>query len=268
MIPRRVRRPRGILTLALLALLLYAWGVERFWIEVTVHRVVLPLEAPLRLLHLSDLHTSGRGRREARMLALAAQLHPDVIVITGDIVANGPPGLQAAEREGLRSVLSELHAPLGAFAVPGNWEHARGLRDPHPLFEGTPVRLLQNEGVEIRAGLWIVGLDDAWAGAPEEAFRGVPRGATAIALLHSPAPFPEIAPRAALVLAGHSHGGQVRLPFLPPLWTPPETNGYVAGWYEAGAARLYVNRGLGTSLLPLRFLCRPEMTVIDAGPPS
>ena len=266
MTPTRRRRPRPILTAALLAVLLYALEVEPFWLEVTVHRAALPIAAPLRILHLSDLHTKGRGRREGRLLALARQLHPDVIVITGDLVANGPPGLSREETSGLRSVLGEMCAPLGAFAVPGNWEYARGLDDPHRLFDSTPVRLLQNEAVEIRRGVFVVGLDDDAAGRPEEAFRDVPAGAVAIALMHSPGPFPDIASRAALVLAGHTHGGQVRLPFLPPLWTPPGTNGYVAGWYAEGASRLYVSRGIGTSILPLRAFCRPEMTVIDAGP--
>jgi predicted MPP superfamily phosphohydrolase len=253
---------------ALVVLSLYAWGVEPSWIEVTVHRVELPLDAPLRIVHLSDLHTSGRGGREARVLSLTRQLHPDVIVLTGDTVANGPSHLPVAEAANVRAVLSELSAPLGVFAVPGNWEYARGLGDPHRLFEGTRVRLLQNEAVELRADLWLAGLDDAWASDPKLAFRAVPTGVAAIALVHSPSSFPDIAPGAALVLAGHSHGGQVRLPFLPPLWTPPGTNGYVAGWYEQGTSRMYVSRGIGTSLLPLRFLCRPEIAVIDLSPPS
>jgi predicted MPP superfamily phosphohydrolase len=267
---RRLRRVIQAGVLVGVGLVLHATLIERYWIEVTHHAVALPVGPRLRIVHLADLHTVGRGRLERRMLALVKALHPDLIVITGDIVANGSLGLGVAEAAGVRSVVAELHAPLGVLAVAGNWEHFRGLSEVEALLRGTAVRLLRNEAVEVRHGLFVVGLDDAWAGQPDEAaaFRGVPAGAVTIALLHSPAPFPSVAGRAALVFAGHSHGGQLRIPLLPPLWLPPETNGYIAGWYGEGASRMYVSRGVGTSVLPARLFCRPEIAVIDVEGPS
>ena len=265
---RRMVALSRTLTLACLAAGIYAWAIEPFWLEVTRHTVPTATAARLRILHISDLHTTGLGRLERRVLDVAAAEKPDLIVLTGDVLATAGRGLPADERDAVREVLSRLRAPRGVLAVPGNWEYWRGLRDPASLFEGTGVRLLRNEAAEIGGGLWIVGLDDACAGEPDEAtaFARVPPGAVAVVLMHSPAPFPRVATRAPLVLAGHSHGGQVRLPFLPPLWLPPETGPYVQGWYASGPSRLFVSRGVGTSIFRLRFLCRPEIAVIELRP--
>jgi uncharacterized protein len=261
-----IRRASRAITLAGVAAAAYAVAIEPYWIELRRQTIALPVDTPLRIVHLSDLHTRGLGRRERAMIALVEAQRPDLIVITGDTVAGGPRNsVGPDERAAVRRVLAALHAPLGVFAVLGNWEHWRGVRDAGALFEGTGVRLLVDDAAPLRPGLWIVGLEDACVGAPDvdAAFRQVPRDAVAIALLHSPGPFPDVAARAPLALAGHSHGGQVRLPFLPALWLPPGTDGYVEGWYTSGASRLYVSRGLGTSILPLRFFCRPEVAVID-----
>jgi predicted MPP superfamily phosphohydrolase len=256
-------------TLSCLAVALYAWAIEPFWLEVTRHAVTLPLAEPLRVVHLSDLHTRGMGGLERQMLERLAAAKPDVVVVTGDVLSTGARrGVSPAEQQAVQEVLSKLQAPLGVFAVPGNWEYWRGHGDPAPLFAGTGVRLLRNSAAEIRRGLWIVGVDDACAGRTdvEAAFSGVPGDAAVIALMHSPSPFPRVASRAPLVLAGHSHGGQVRLPFLGALWLPPETGPFVQGWYTSGSSRLFVSRGVGTSIFRLRFLCRPEIAVIDVRP--
>lgn len=83
-----------------------------------------------------------------------------------------------------------------------------------------------------------------------------------IGLFHSPASFDSVAGSWPLALAGHTHGGQIRLPFVKPLWLPEGSGSYVAGWYEGKGSKLYVSRGVGTAMLPLRFLCRPELALI------
>ena len=265
---RSIRRVSRAFTLACFAVAVYAGLIEPRWLQVTRHATSVHGET-LRLVHLTDLHTRGLGLLERRVIEQVSAADPDVVLITGDIVA-GMRGasIAATELADVRAVLARLSARIGVFAVPGNWEHWRGFQDPAVLVHGTRVTMLRNSAVEIRAGLWLVGLDDACGGAPDEAaaFREVPPGATVLAMMHSPAPFPSLAARASLVFAGHSHGGQVRFPFLPPLWLPPQTNGFVAGWYEHAASRMYVSRGVGTSILPLRFFCRPEVAVIDVRP--
>jgi len=99
----------------------------------------------------------------------------------------------------------------------------------------------------------------------DAARRGAPAGAQHIVLVHSPELFDSITD-GALVFAGHTHGGQVRLPLLGPLWTPPGSGRFVEGWYASGEARMLVSRGVGTSVLPVRFFSWPEVARVDIVP--
>jgi uncharacterized protein len=254
-------------------LLAYAWAVEPYWIEVTHHQVDAPLSAPITVAHLTDLHTYGLGRREQKVLALLEREKPDLIVITGDSVIDGdffapPPGLREDPSYArLVPVLSQLRAPLGVFAVRGNWENVRRVKDEHAFYERHGVRLLVDEAREVRPGLWIAGLNDfLFHPHPAEAAHAIPPDAFVIALFHSPASFDDVAGRWPLAFAGHTHGGQVRLPLVPTFWLPAGSGRYLAGWYESNGSRMYVSRGVGTSTLPIRFLCRPEVAMIRIGP--
>lgn len=97
--------------------------------------------------------------------------------------------------------------------------------------------------------------------------QGAPDGALRIVLFHSPAYFDSASEKIDLAFAGHTHGGQIRLPWIGALWTPPGSGRFVQGWYSAGSARMLVSRGVGTSILPVRFLCAPEVARIDIRPP-
>jgi predicted MPP superfamily phosphohydrolase len=270
---RRWRRALLAAGAVALGLLLYAWAVEPYWIEVTRHQVAAPLAAPLKVAHLTDLHLYGLGRRERKLLALLDRERPDVIVITGDSVVNGDP---FAPAPGLADdptyaraapVFARLRAPLGVWAVRGNWENWRRVRDERAWYRRHGIGLLVNEAREVRPGLWIAGLDDIQATPdPDAAARAIPQGAYVLALFHSPAYFDRIAGRFPLALAGHTHGGQARPPLVPVFWLPAGSGRYLAGWYEVNGSRMYVSRGLGTSTLPVRFRCRPELAVITVGP--
>jgi uncharacterized protein len=258
-----------------LGLAVYAFGIEPGWIEVTRHRVLAPVTRPLTIAHLSDLHTSGVGGRERALLEILEREKPDVIVLTGDSVADGDLSVLSRRRgnavlyAGLHELLSRLHAPLGVFAVLGNWEHVHRQRDQQAFFASAGVRLLVNASAQVRDDVWLVGLDDFMKGAPDAdlAARGVPAEACAIALFHSPAYFDILAGRFPVALAGHTHGGQVRIPLVPSFWLPRASGRFIAGWYDgARGSRLYVSRGVGTSTLPVRFLCRPELALVTLAP--
>lgn len=255
--PRRRVRLRWLC--ALFFLLLYAWSghVEPDWLEVTRHVVPLKVARPIKLAHVSDLHTVGLELRERRLLAALDREQPDVIVITGDTLSD------RGSYDECRPVLERLKAPLGVFMVPGNWEVANPIRDLHGFYRSCGVRYLRNESVEVTPGLWIVGLDDFALGAPDwkRAAAAVPEGATRIVLCHAPGFFDRIEGRFELALAGHTHGGQFRLPFLPPLHRPAGCGRFVEGWYERNGARLYVSRGIGMSGPRFRLLCRPEFAI-------
>jgi predicted MPP superfamily phosphohydrolase len=280
---------------AFVGLLLVLVGVDAFliepdWIEVTHHRVVAPLSSPLKIAHLSDLHTYGLGPREQRMFALLAEEQPDVIVITGDSIFDGgsrsilsqlaprprragkpirDSELKTFDERYLRcaEVFQALHAPLGVWLVKGNWEHYHRVRDERAYYKAAGIRFLLNSAAELCPGVWILGLDDAMVGSPDllATLEGVPPDAFKIALFHAPAYFDRIAGQCNLALAGHTHGGQVYLPFLTPLWLPRGCGEFLAGWYEKQGSRMYVSRGLGTSVLSVRFLCRPELAFITVG---
>jgi len=242
-----------------LGLGVYAYGIEPQWIQVTRHEVRAPVQAPLTIAHLTDLHTKRLAYRERKLLRLLDRLRPDVIVITGDTVANRGTHRHA------RALLQHLRAPLGVWAVRGNWEHYRAERDERSFFESLNIKFLSNGNAKLRDDVWVVGLDEECFGHPDEqlALAGVPPGVCVIALFHTPVSFPRVAGRCHVALSGHTHGGQIRLPFLPALVVPPASGPYREGWYQHRGSRMYVSRGLGTSGVPLRFFCRPELAFIS-----
>jgi predicted MPP superfamily phosphohydrolase len=237
--------------------------VEPFRIEVTHFDLEVPLTAPLKIAQLSDVHTRGMGRNERRAFKILAQEKPDLIVVTGDCLANHEGDYRRCE-----AFYRQLHAPLGVWVVRGNWENDRPVYHERAFYAHCGVHVLVNAHAAPRPDFSLIGFDDYISGAarPSAALAGIPGGVYKIALFHSPAYLDQIAGRVNLCIAGHTHGGQVRVPFLPPLWLPKGCGRYVAGWYEEKGTRMYVNRGLGMSNLPIRFDCRPEITFLTLHP--
>lgn len=270
-------RPGSRADLAAIALLalgavagLYSVALEPYWIEVTRHTVPAAVARPITLAHITDLHTYGLGRREERLLSLLEDARPDAIVMTGDhLVDSDPwsPALGQAEDPAYAMaapVLRRLKAPLGVYAVRGTWEEVRHTRDERGYYQSLGVRFLLNEAAELVPGVWLAGLGDSSPNGGQAA-RGIPAGAMVVGLFHSPAIFDGVAGHWPLSLAGHTHGGQVRLPFLRP-WLPQGSGPYLAGWYTSKGSRLYVSRGVGWAMLPVRFGCRPELALITLTP--
>lgn len=264
----RARTWFAVAAVALLALLIDATLIEPYRIQVTHYQVLASVDAPLKIAQLSDLHTHGLGRRERRMIAILDAEKPDLIVITGDSLA-GFGGTYQEDAE----VYRQLHAPLGIWFVRGNWENDhpyRPFRREREFYESAGVHLLVNANAELRPDIWLIGLNDPSSGVVRlnQAMAGVPAAAYKIALFHAPGFFDDIAGKVNLVLAGHTHGGQVHIPFVQPFWLPKDCGPYLAGWYEKDGSKMYVNRGIGWSMLPVRFLCRPEVTIVTIRPNS
>lgn len=230
------------------------------------HRLALAgLERPLRLLQLSDVHLRGPAPWVGHLLDRVSERRPDLVLLTGDIVTRG------WSEAVIRSFLDALpDAPLGRFAVMGNWEH---WADAPParwsaLLAEHGVRLLQDEIVHL-SGLRLAGTDDLLAGVtdPVGLRARLPPGAPTVVLSHSPAILPALAgPGVDLVLSGHAHGGQLRLPGLGALWVPRGTGAQVAGWYEERGTHQFVSRGVGWSIAPVRLRCPPELVEIELLP--
>jgi len=248
----------------------YGRFVERHWFE------VVKLDVPLRglgsawdgfrLVHISDLHLEPHLHVDQVRQAVQTinELKPGMIAITGDFVSS-----DANTFEALVEPLRELKAELGIFTCHGNhdlWTQperiARALR-------ALGFQHLINQGVGLsrqNEPLWIAGLESAWAGRPSftSAAKGKQAKAPSITLVHEPdyADILSQAPANQLQLSGHTHGGQVCLPFGIPLLLPDWGKKYAKGLFSLGRLQLYVNRGLGTLGPDARFACRPEITEI------
>lgn len=240
------------------ALFIYARWVEPNWIEVSRHSVEAKIAKPMRIAHISDLHIRSLSYRETKILAILELEKPDVILVTGDSIAEN------ANHQAVDTFLRKLQAPLGVWAVNGNWEHWR----PKGHAGSPSATLLNNSAIELTKGVWVVGIDDESSGTPDiqKALINVPENSFKIGLFHSPSLFDQAHSSFSLVLAGHTHGGQIRLPFVPPLWLPEGSGRFISGWYSRDKAKMYVSRGLGNSILDIRFFCRPELSIIEIEP--
>jgi predicted MPP superfamily phosphohydrolase len=202
-----------------------------------------------------------------RAVALAQNLAADAYALVGDFAHKGthtgeqlPPCLEA---------VSQLRAPLGVFAVPGNHDMQNGGQVYRDTIARTPLTDLTNRAIRVSIGsdwLWFAGVDDLWWGKPDltSALRKVPAGAEVVLLAHNP-DFAEVRPdpRVGLVLSGHTHGGQAYLPGLGAAWAPTQFGDkYLAGLVQGPASQVFVTRGLGEAGIPLRFNCPPEINLL------
>jgi predicted MPP superfamily phosphohydrolase len=246
-----------VLGLAGLAVRAFVW--EPGAVELTRHAIKGTVQSPLRIAHITDLHLADVDTRDLALVASVVAEKPDLIVFTGDATV-GP-------HEKAREFFRNLQAPLGVWVVPGERETA-ARAEAAAFFESVGARFLVNAGALVRPDVWIAGVDDPVTGQPEmtKALEGAPAAAFKLALFHAPDYFSEVAGLFNLALAGHTHGGQVRLPGIGPLWLPDGGRTHPAGWYTENRSALYVNRGVGTTGTPARLFCRPEIAIIDVTP--
>ena len=271
----------GLAGAAAAGLLAYSVGVEPYAIE-TVHLEMFTPRLPREfegytIIQVSDLHMRQMGRREKIVQSLLAALPPaDLVAVTGDMIhtsAGIKPFLTLAE---------SFRAADGAYAIFGNSEHKNGVRPfafSQTLTEnGIPT--LMNRHVLITRGdaqIALVGVDDPVNDKDRlgDALEGVPEDVFKLLLMHSPDSIAEAVVRGVdVVLSGHTHGGQIQLPVYGALYTHSFLGKRMSdGYYSRerlrrvigirpGRTQLYVTRGLGISGLALRFLTRPELTII------
>lgn len=216
---------------------------------------------PLRVAFLSDIHRSdwvSKAETEAAAQACRAR-HPDVLLLGGDYIS-GEKDLPLLEE--LADTMATVAPPLGIYYVLGNHDYWSGAAEVRAAFDRVGMHDMTNRNTCLDGGLHLCGIDDAWAGRPdvEAAFRG--SGERRLVLMHNPKTFDKISDRGCTAIAGHTHGGQVRIPFLP---NPASLHDhrYIAGWFSAGNSRLYVSKGLGKSIVPFRINCPPEITFLN-----
>jgi uncharacterized protein len=247
-----------------------AFLLEPGMVELGRHDVPVPNLPPaldgVRIACVTDVHLTTKVSAAARAaLEHIARERPDVVVMTGDICNRRRhlPTLTAWSRE--------ARGTRATFATYGNWEHYALINrlNAEAAYDKAGVEFLCNTTGKVRvngATLTVVGLDDPVEGRPNlaAALAGVGRDETTVLLVHAPGYVDDlprdVSPAPALILAGHTHGGQVRLPFYTPV-LPRGSGRFVAGWYRDTPAPLYVSRGIGTVLLPARLFCPPELPI-------
>jgi predicted MPP superfamily phosphohydrolase len=248
--------------------LVYALWVEPRWVEVTQHDLRQSGTAdPIRVVQLSDLHLQAMGALETSVAGKVRQIAPDLVILSGDVI----------DRADTLPVLAQFLQALGdlpVIAVLGNWEYwsevdLAALKEVYRSRPNTDLLINQVAMLQIRGRTVILtGLDDFTAGQPEIPAQNHPDVAVATILIqHFPGYFaaeesPTSRHRFDLCLSGHTHGGQITF-FGLPIWTPEGSGPYGSGLYHTLACRLYVSRGIGTSILPLRLGARPEIPILN-----
>lgn len=225
---------------------------------------------PIRLVQISDLHLKAFGPNEQGLVAKVVGHKPDVVVLSGDAIdrADALPLLQSFVKS---------FVPVPVLLVPGNWDHWSGVDfiDLQKVLSASGPKLLLNDRwlfSRHNRNLQIIGLDDFTAGQPDLKLldtEASSKNELIVVVQHSPAFFDNLAvtnrmtkQRFNLCMAGHTHGGQFALGAWAPL-RPAGSGRFVAGFYDVTGCNLFVSRGAGTSVLPMRLGAKAEVIVFD-----
>lgn len=257
---------------------MYAFGLEPNWLERTLVKVKLPrkaLTSGVRILHLSDFHASAVVPFSLieSSVELGLEAQPDVICLTGDFVTDAAP-VDAGE---YARILRRLSSAAPTFATLGNHDGGAwaasvgGLEDSsmiRSLLRASNISLLHNRSEIVRVrdqSIRFSGVADLWSNDVDgdRAFADVPGDDPAIVLAHNPDTKDVLGDRPwDLMLSGHTHGGQVVLPFVGERFVPVRDKRFIAGLKEWNGRQVYVTRGVG-NVRGVRLNCRPEVTVLD-----
>jgi uncharacterized protein len=238
--------------------------------DIAVPRWPAPCDG-VRVAVLADLHVgspfNGLSKLQ-RIRELTQRARPDLILLAGDFVIHGVAGGRFSSPELIASELRSLSAPLGVWAVLGNHDWWLDAPRVQRAFESVGIPVLEDAAVSVGRGpcrFWVAGISDFWEGRHDvaRALSSVPDSAPVVAFTHNPDLFPTIPARVSLTIAGHTHGGQVYLPLIGrPVVPSNYGQRYAAGHIVEENRHLFVSSGLGTSIIPVRFLVPPEISIV------
>ncbi|HEX5482291.1 MAG TPA: metallophosphoesterase [Terriglobia bacterium] len=219
----------------------------------------------LKIVHLTDIHLSLFTSIEEvhRVVTIANLLKPDIVALTGDYVTFSPSYIRPVAQ-----ALGRLRARLGIFAVLGNHDFRVDPEEVTRALRAQRIRVLRNSHYALRSNggtLWLAGVDDLWFACDDlhAAMRSIPASDPKILLCHNP----DAIGRASrlgvdLMLSGHTHGGQVRLPILRSFYRSKPGERFIDGWNQLGSTQIYISRGIGKVVVPVRVACPPEITCL------
>ncbi len=256
-------------------LVLWAFWLEPASLRNETHKVQIPSWPAecngIRIAVLADLHTgspfNGISKLE-KIVLLTLSAKPDLVLLIGDYVIHGVRGGHFIPPEASARLLGRLAAPMGVYAVLGNhdwWLDAPRVRT---ALESVGITVLEDASILAEHGncrFWLVGISDFLEGAHDlkKALADLPKSGPVIAFTHNPDIFPQIPSWIALTIAGHTHGGQVYIPLVGrPIVPSQHGQRFAVGHIVEEGRHLFVSSGLGTSILPVRFLVPPEISVL------
>jgi predicted MPP superfamily phosphohydrolase len=255
-------------------------ALDAFWLEpssIRLTRYEVTVDAPylkgMTIAVVSDLHAGAPYIDEAkidRIVAMTNAAHPDIILLTGDYVTENGVFSRHMPVEKIVAHLVQLRAPMGVYAVLGNHDHWEGGPRIAGLFRAAGIPDLENAALPLKGphgDFYLVGIGDYHSGEahPPRVFRHLPADAPALCYTHSPDSLPILPKNCALTLAGHTHGGQIRLPFLGrPGVDLASMYGqrYAIGTVREDGKTMFISPGIGTSLMPARFGVPPEISFL------
>jgi len=272
-------RTRRIIA-ALIAAPLLLLGLWAFLIEpnrLIVHEEPIAMSAwpadlnGVRIAAISDIHAGSPFIDRAKLKLLVERTNntkPDVIVLLGDYMVKHTWHSKPIDPEIIAASLAELRAPLGVYAVLGNHDWWFDRARVRTALERHGIRVLDNDVVRLEKNgrpFWFVGIADAWSLTDDIGGTAakVATGEPTIALTHNPDILPRFPQSFLLTLAGHTHGGQVNLPFIGRKIVPSEFGQrYAAGYIQEDGKHMFVTTGVGTSVFPVRFRVPPEIAIL------
>jgi uncharacterized protein len=267
--------------LLLAALLCVIWGTLIEPNRLVVNQQAIQIDTwpkelgGLRIALIGDLHTGSPfidDQKLERIVELTNQQNPDLIVLLGDYVNRETWHAHLVEPEVTAAHMKGLHAPLGVYAILGNHDWWYNGEKVQKAFEQAGIRVLENDVTEIKwreKSFWIVGFADYWSlrFRINETLSKVPPGAAMIAISHNPDIFARVPATVQLLLAAHTHGGQVNFPLIgTPIVPSRYGSRYTAGHIFENGHHLFVTTGIGTSILPVRFRVTPEIVILTINP--
>lgn len=257
----------SLIIISIIFILCHTIFIEPNLINITYYKINDKNLKGLRALSIADIHPRpNQEKRVAEIVDKANSLEPDLIFLLGDYVAEYNPE-QSLPIEITAKHLSQLHGNLGTYAVLGNhdwWQNETKIKNE---LKKNYITVFENQSIHIitdNQNFYIAGLDDIETGNPDiNKALGKTKEPT-ILLTHNPDIFPKIPETVSLTLSGHTHGGQIVIPGIGPLVVPSNYGKkYAYGLKEENHKKIVISKGLGTSILPIRFNCAPEIVVID-----
>ena len=258
-----------LVTLLIIIVFCFAWGffIEPHMLKTKIYQLKNNQLKGLKIAFISDIHASPKQHEHLKEIVKQVNSHkPDIILLGGDFVKGH--GIESSMPiKQIADELGNFQAKYGVWGVLGNHDWWYGGEKIAQILKQNGINILMNENVLINNPIkpfYLAGIEDLTTRSPD-LFKALNNTQKPVILLsHNPDIFPKVPSQVFLTLAGHTHGGQINIPFYGPIFTSSKFGKeYAYGKIEENGHTLIVTKGIGTSILPMRFFCAPEIVIIE-----